>query len=209
MVTDDSFGADAVVGAFKGLKDAGLVAVVNEKIDRNKPDFAAIVPKIMAADVQTVLLICSSGSAAAGIAALRAAGYKAQLATLSNNASSGFVKSLGDHANGVMVTQVFPNERAVSYAIIKEALELSRQKNAIIAELTPANIEGFAAAKVMVEALRRAGAGPLTRAKIQTALENIKEFDIGGLKLGYDVNDRTGLKFADLSVIGADGKFKR
>ncbi|MDP3700871.1 MAG: hypothetical protein Q8R72_08190 [Hylemonella sp.] len=43
-----------------------------------------------------------------------------------------------------------------------------------VAEVTPAMLEGFAAAKVLVEALRRAG-----------------------------------LDFADLSIITADGKFRR
>jgi branched-chain amino acid transport system substrate-binding protein len=209
VVTDDSFGADGVVGALKGLTDAGLAAVVHEKIDRSKPDFSKIIPKIIAADAQTILLISPSSTAVAGIEALRAAGSSAQVITLSNNASSGFVKSLGNNSLGVVVTQVFPSEKALSYALVKEAYELTRTKNAIISELTPSNLEGFAAAKVMVEALRRAGAGEMTRAKIQTALENIKEFDLGGLKLGYGPNDRTGLKFADLSVVGSDGKFKR
>jgi branched-chain amino acid transport system substrate-binding protein len=207
--TDDSFGTDGATGALKGLKEAGLVAVVDEKIDRSKPDFSKLVSKIIAANAQSVLWISTGSSVVAGIEALRAAGSTAQMVTLSNNASSGFIKNLGKNASGVVVTQVFPSEKAVSYAFIKEALDLTRQPNAIITELTPANIEGFAAAKVIVEALRRVGTGPMTRAKIQTALENIKEFDMGGLKLGYAANDHTGLKYADLAVIGPDGKFKR
>jgi ABC-type branched-subunit amino acid transport system substrate-binding protein len=69
-------------------------------------------------------------------------------------------------------------------------------------------LEGFAGAKVLVEALRRAGPNP-TRAKLQAALEGLKNFDLGGLEVSYAADDHTGLDFADLSIIGQDGKFKR
>ena len=64
------------------------------------------------------------------------------------------------------------------------------------------------AAKVLVEGLRRAGPKP-SREKIQTALESIQKFDLGGLDISYGPDDHTGLDFADLSIIGTDGKFRR
>lgn len=205
--TDDSFGADGAVGALKGLTAVGLTAVVNEKFDRSQPDFSKIAPKIAASDAQAVMMIASGSAVVSGVTALRAAGSGAQVVTLSNNASSGFIKSLGTNARGVVVTQVFPNERAIAYGFVKEAQDLVRSSKDG-AELSPAMLEGFAAAKVLVEALRRAGPGP-TRLKIQTALENMKKFDIGGLEVSYGLDDHTGLDFADLSIIGTDGKFKR
>jgi ABC-type branched-subunit amino acid transport system substrate-binding protein len=125
--------------------------------------------------------------------------------TLSNNASTGFIKSLGEHARGVIVTQVFPYERSYAYPFNKEATALAKQKNA---ELSPAMLEGFAAARVLVEGLRRAGPNP-TRAKVVAALEGMRSYDIGGLEINYSADDHTGLDFADLSIIGNDGKFKR
>lgn len=74
--------------------------------------------------------------------------------------------------------------------------------------MSPAMLEGFAAAKVLVEGLRRAGAKP-SREKLQMALEGIRKLDIGGLEVSYSPEDHTGLDFADLSIIGTDGKFKR
>lgn len=205
--TDDSFGADGAVGVLKGLSAAGLTAVASEKFDRSKPDFSKIMLKIAAADAQAVVMIASGSAVVTAVNVLRAAGSGAQVVTLSNNASSGFIKSLGANARGVIVTQVFPNERAISYAFVKEAQDLVRASKDG-AELSPAMLEGFAAAKVLVEALRRAGPGP-TRAKIQTALENMKKFDLGGLEISFGSEDHTGLDFADLSIIGTDGKFKR
>jgi len=84
---------------------------------------------------------------ALGTRAIREAGSKAQVVTLSNNASEGFIKLMGEHARGVIVTQVFPSERSVAYAFTKEAMDLAKAKG--LAGVSPAMMEGFTAAKVL------------------------------------------------------------
>lgn len=206
VYADDSFGSDGVVGAQKGLATAKLQAVTLEKFNRAKPDFGPIAPKVFQSNAQAVVLVASGQAVVDGVKAFRAAGSNAQFVTLSNNASGGFIKSLGDNARGVIVTQVFPYERSISSPLVKQALELAKARG--ITELSPAMLEGFAAAKVLVEGLQRAGAKP-TREKLQAALEGIRKLDIGGLEVSYSPDDHTGLDFADLSIIGTDGKFKR
>ncbi len=206
LYADDSFGADGVAGAQKGLAHAKLQPVVLEKFNRSQPDFAPLATKIAQAQAQAVMIIGSGTTVVDGYAALRKAGSTAQLVTLSNNASTGFIKSLGEHARGVIVSQVYPNERSLAYPLVREAIELNKASGQ--GEVSPAMLEGFAAAKVLVEGLRRAGAKP-TRDRIRTALESIQHFDLGGLQLSYDAGEHTGLDFADLSIISADGKFRR
>ena len=185
---------------------AKLTAVVSEKFARATPDFAPIAAKVAKADAQAVLMVATGSAVVDATNALRTAGSAAQIVTLSNNASSGFIQSLGANARGVIVTQVFPNERAVTYPMVKEAQELAKTKG--LTEISPAMLEGFAAAKVLVEGLKRAGPKP-TRDKIQTALESIKKLDLGGLEVNFSSEDHTGLDFADLSIIGTDGRFRR
>ena len=206
VYADDSFGADGVAGAQKGFAAAKLQPAVLEKFNRGKPDFGPIAPKVVQSNAQAIIMVASGQAVVDGMKAFRAAGSAAQIVTLSNNASSGFIKSLGDNARGVIVTQVFPYERSIAYSLVKEAQEMSKAKGA--GDISPAMLEGFAAAKVLVEGLRRAGAKP-TREKIQAALEGIRKFDIGGLEVNYSPEDHTGLDFADLSIIGTDGKFRR
>jgi branched-chain amino acid transport system substrate-binding protein len=206
VYADDSFGADGVAGAQKGLASANLQPVLLEKFDRSKPDFGPIAPLIVKSNAQAVMMVASGGAVADGIKAFRAAGSGAQIVTLSNNASGGFVKSLGNQGRGVIVTQVFPYERSIAYPLVKEAQDMAKANG--INEVSPAMLEGFSAAKVLVEGLRRAGAKP-SRDKIQLALEGIRKLDIGGLEVSYSPDDHTGLDFADLSIIGSDGKFKR
>jgi len=203
---DDSFGTDGLAGAQKGLATAKVQPVVLEKFDRSKPDFGPIAPKVAQANAQAVIMIASGQAVVDGIKAIRATGSSAQIVTLSNNASTGFIKSLGNQATGVIVTQVFPSERAVGFAMVKEAAELVQARKS--GELSPAMLEGYAAAKVLVEALRRAGPKP-TRERVQAALEGMRKYDLGGLDISFAPDHHTGLDFADLSIIGSDGKFKR
>jgi branched-chain amino acid transport system substrate-binding protein len=205
VYADDSFGSDGLEGAKKGFVKSGIEAVSILKADRSKPDYAAIIPAIVKGQAHAVLWIGSGSAVADGVKALRLAHSSAQVVTLSNNASAGFVKSLGEAAGGVIVTQVFPSERSVGVPFVREAVALANSKGM---EVSPAMLEGFAAAKVLCEGLRRAGPNP-TRAKLQAALESTGKIDLGGLEIRYSPDNHTGLDFADLSIIGQDGKFKR
>jgi ABC-type branched-subunit amino acid transport system substrate-binding protein len=138
------------------------------------------------------------------VKAIRAAGNNSQVVTLSNNASGGFIKSLGENARGVIVSQVFP--QSLNFLLVKEASDMARAKG--VSEVSPAMLEGYAAAKVLVEALRRTGSKP-TRERIQAAMEGMSKFDLGGLEVSYSSKDHTGLDFSDLSIITAAGKFRR
>jgi ABC-type branched-subunit amino acid transport system substrate-binding protein len=201
----DSFGQDALEGAMSGFKKAGATPAALAPADREKPDYASIVPKLTAANAQAVVWIGSGLAVVDGVKALRAAGSAAQVVTLSNNASSGFIKQLGEASSSVIVTQVFPNERSIGQPMVKEALSLARAKGQN--DLSPAALEGFASAKVLVEALRRAGPKP-TRARVVAALDTIRNYDLGGLEVSYSPTDHSGIDFADLSII-SDGRFKR
>ena len=206
LQTDDAFGADAAAGAQEGFARRNLKPVLLEKFPRENPDFAALAPAVVKSDAQAVLVLGSSGNTATAVTALRAAGSRAQVVTLSNNASDGFIKLLGANARGVIVTQVFPNERAANYPLIKEAQALAKARG--LAGVTPAMLEGFAGAKVLVEGLRRAGPKP-TGASLRDALESMKDFDLGGLTIRYSPASHSGLDFADISIIDASGKFIR
>ncbi len=203
---DDSFGEDCIEGVRKGFEKVRLQPVFLEKFDRTKPDLANAIALAQQHKPQAIVFIGSAGAVADGIKQLRGKGVQSQVVTLSNNASTGFIKLLGDQARGVVVTQVFPYERAISNAFVKEAQEIAAAQG--INEVTPAMLEGYAGAKVLVEGLKRAGPRP-TRASLQQALNGMHKVDIGGLELSYSESDHTGFDFADLSIISSAGKFIR
>jgi branched-chain amino acid transport system substrate-binding protein len=202
---DDSFGRDGLEGANKGFTQAKLKPTNILKADRSKPDYNQLVPPILASDAQAVLWIGSSNAVADGVRALRATKSSVRVVTLSNNASTGFIKALGEYSRGVIVTQVYPAERSYAYTMVQEANDLAKAKGIA---LSPAMLEGYAAAKVLVEGLRRAGKNP-TRETLQAALEGMKRFDLGGLEVSFSPDDHTGLDFADLSIVSLEGRFVR
>ena len=69
-------------------------------------------------------------------------------------------------------------------------------------------MEGFIAAKIMVEAIKRAGKD-LTREGLVSALESFTQLDLGGFVISFGAKDRTGNEFVELSIVSKQGKFIR
>jgi branched-chain amino acid transport system substrate-binding protein len=202
---DDTFGKDALVGYQKGFEVLKLKPIFTANFDRTKPNFEAIVIQTKKLDPTAIVFAGSGTAVVEGIAALRKSGWQGMVSTLSNNASDGFIKLLGKNAAGVMVSQVFPNERLDLDPLIRE-INRANSKN-IGNYLSPAMVEGYAAAKVLVQGLRSAGPNP-TREKLVKAMSNLK-VDMGLLKITYSDSSHAGVSFSELSIIGNDGKFKR
>lgn len=203
---DDSFGADALQGAMKGFEAIDLKPALVAPMARGQADFAAFAAQAHKANLQALIVVGPGASVAASTKALRQAGSRAQIVTLSNNASEGFIALMGEHGPGTIVTQVFPYERSMASGLVKEAVEMQRRAGG--GDISPAMMEGFAAAKVLVEGLRRAGPSA-SREGLVAALNGLGRFDLGGMDLGYSPSDHSGLSYADLSIIGSNGRFRR
>jgi ABC-type branched-subunit amino acid transport system substrate-binding protein len=89
---------------------------------------------------------------------------------------------------------------------VKEAYDLALARG--LTEVTPAMLEGYAGAKVLVEGLKKAGPKP-DRQKLRDALDHLGTVNIGGLEVTYSPRSHSGLQYADLAIIGPDGKFRR
>lgn len=200
----DSFGEDVAQGFLAGLAERKLAPVAVQKFDRKAVDIERAAAEVKRAEPDTILIVGAGQAVVAGAQALRALNVNVPVATVSNNASSGFVKALGANARGVMVTQVFPDEQLGDIPLTREAAGLARKANT---PLTPAMMEGFAAAKVTVEALRRC-AGDCSRADLVRSLDTLN-IDLGGMKLAYSPTHHTGLDYTDLSIIDQKGAFRR
>jgi ABC-type branched-subunit amino acid transport system substrate-binding protein len=201
---DDSFGKDALAGAVRGFSEAGIKPTGIWSYDRTTPKFEPSVKGLLDTNPQAAVLLGSGTHVAEIVKQIRAKQSGMQLLTLSNNASSSFVKSLGGNARGVIVTQVFPNPNLATTPIAVQMQRLAKEtKGAIVSHSA---MEGFAAAKVLVEGLKRAGR-KLTRESFVAALDGLRGFDVGGLKLDFSPSDHTGLEYVELSMIGRNGAF--
>jgi ABC-type branched-subunit amino acid transport system substrate-binding protein len=203
---DDSFGNDAAIGALRGFDNVKLKPAFHTRFDRTHPDMAETAADVQRFDVQALMVFGSAAAVAQALHAVRDKGSHATVVTLSNNASQGFVQMLGADGRGTIVTQVFPDERSMSAPLVKEATDLARAKG--LHDLSPAMLEGYAGAKVLVAGLQRCGPH-CTGAQLRDALEHLERYDLGGLEIRYGAHSHSGLEFADLSIVGADGRFTR
>jgi branched-chain amino acid transport system substrate-binding protein len=204
LYQDDSFGKDALIGANRGLEIAKLKPRVVQAFDRSKPNIDAVVASVVATDAETILYLGSAGYVLETYKKIKSAKPQMLLAVISNNATGGFIKSLGELGRGVYVSQVMPGENSTAAVVREMAADFPGGR----AAMSPAHIEGYMAAKLTVEALKRAGKRP-TRAKLIETLENMKNVDLGGFVVSYSSTDHSGLDYIDLSIISRTGTFLR
>jgi len=122
----------------------------------------------------------------------------------------GFTRALakelgGKDGAGVIVATVVPPPTKRSLPIVHE-YQAAIEKQLGKKEWSFTSLESFIGAKVMVEALRRAGP-KLTREGFMRELDNMKAYDTGGYVVGFAPNNHNGSSFVELTVIGRDLKF--
>lgn len=202
---DDSFGRDSLAGFQRSMQARNLKPAAEVTFGRVKPDIGATVANILKANPRALIIVGSATTTADLIRGIRAAGNQMQIMTLSNNSSSAFVKSMGKDGVGVIVSQVTPAPHLMTTGLGREFKLAAKETGATVSY---AAMEGFVAAKVLVEGLRRAGSN-LTREGFIQALESMRKLDLGGLMVDYGPDDRTGSGFVELTMIGRDGRFIR
>jgi branched-chain amino acid transport system substrate-binding protein len=111
---------------------------------------------------------------------------------------------LGEAGQGVSISQAMPLPLYAKVAIVREYQQ--RMNEARYTDCDYSSMEGFIAAKVLTEGLRRAGKCP-SRESLTTALESLRDFDLGGFTIGYGPNDHEGSRYTDISILGHGGRF--
>jgi len=202
---NDSFGKDCLQGFLAGMKNSGVQPAGIFSYDRKSGDTSEVAAKVIALAPQAVVTAGHSKPLADLIRKLREAGLVGvQMVTLSNLSSQSFLKDLGNAARGTIVMQVFPDPRLEKTHIAVELHHLAAaQPDFVMSHMA---LEGFAAAKVLTEGLRRAGPNP-TRASFIAGLQSMRDYDLGGLKLSYTAGDHTGLSFVEASMVTRNNRF--
>lgn len=200
---NDTFGKDTEIGFNNATQNLPADAHRIFTVDRLKPDVAKAAADVGKFTPQAVILACPSTTARSMIETLNKQGTATQIAALSNNAALAFAQSLGALGRGVVVSQVMPSPvRSTS----RLGRDLSASAKAVGVAPSYAMMEGYAAARVLVEGLKRAGKAP-TRANFVAGLEAAGTIDLGGLDVHYGPNLRKGSNYVELTVIGPNGTF--
>lgn len=202
---NDAYGKAGLTGVEQALARRGLAVSATGTVERNTTDVGAAVTAIAKANPQAVVLISAYKSCAEFIRRAKRAGLgSAQYMNVSFVGSDALAADLGPDGRGVAISQVvpFPWNSAVPVVREYQADMKASGKN----QYSFTSLEGFIAAKVLVEGMKRAGKD-LSREKLISSLESMKDWDAGGFYVNFSPANHNGSKFVDITIIGKDGKF--
>ena len=210
---NQAFGPSVFKFAQESAKTLGVNIVATASFetapDKMEAGIAAAADTLAKAGPDAVIVIAAGGGAFNFVKRFRAtASGDAQLYALSPADSFGFVKVAGlENARGVVISQAIPYPQHTSLAVVREYQKLMK-KHAADKPLSFYSLEGFMGAKIVAEALRRAGPSP-TRDKVIAALNTMKDLDIGDFVVSYSAERRIGNRTVDLTIIGKNGSLYR
>jgi len=204
---NDSYGMAGFTGVERALKKRGLEIVAKGTVERNTVEVKKAIEEINKVQPQAVVMISAYKSCAAFIKEMKKAGANPTFWNVSFVGSKALAKELDKEGRGVQISQVVPFPWDGSVPVVKEYQRLLAE-NAKGEQPGFGTLEGYIAAKVMVEGLRRAGRN-LSRDGFIRAMESIQDYDLGGFKVNYGPGRRNASQFVDLTIISKDQKFVR
>lgn len=205
-----------------GLDAAGLIAASEEATAKARmaiiakashPSGTARVGQALdlfaKASPQAIIMV-SNGAAAAGfIEQYRASGGLAQLFATSSADIEQLSKRLSeDQMHGVAIAQVTPSPYRISSRLAKELNDAVERAGKLDVPVSYAMMEGFIAAKVIVEAVRRQGV-KATREGMAAMLDSIGNYDAGGYVVAFKPGMHVGSRFVELSIVSSAGRIRQ
>ena len=203
---NDAYGKAGLEGMMRALTKRQLKPAGTATVERNTVDVAAALNTLLPAQPEAVVQIGAYKACAEFIKQARARGYGGQFFNVSFVGSKALADELGPAGMGVVISQVVPFPYIPSSPVVREYQQ--RMKESGQTEFDFSSMEGFLIGKVFVEGVRRAGKN-LTRDTLITALESMKDVNLGGFEINYSPRDHSGSKYTDLTIIGRDGRFVR
>ena len=201
---NDAYGKAGLEGVNLALAALNLKPVALATVERNSVDVAAAVATINAAAPDAVVQISAYKSCAAYIRAARKAGYGGTFYNVSFVGTQALADELGKEAAGVVVSQVMPSPYNAANAITREFVAAVRKVSG--AQVNFSSMEGYLAAKVLTEGLRRGGKA--SRESLITGLESISDQSFGGFAVSFSPSSHVASRFVELSMLTGDGRVR-
>jgi ABC-type branched-subunit amino acid transport system substrate-binding protein len=203
---DDVVGRENLTAVERALKKRNLTVVSRAAFkDRAKPDIAAGVKTVAQGGPDVVILTTLYKATADFIKLAHASGMAAQMVSNSFPGANPLAKELGKQGFGVIVATVVPPPGNRALPVVQE-YQAAIEKLLGRKEYSFTSLESYIGAKVLVEALRRAGPR-LTREGFERELDALRDYDAGGYAVGFSPTNHNGSSYVELTVIGHDLKF--
>jgi branched-chain amino acid transport system substrate-binding protein len=210
LLYEDGPGAAALLAAAdEAAQKARATIVTKASYPAGTAKVTPAVDTFLKTPPQAILMV-SSGAAAAGfIEQYRGAGGAAQLFAHSGADIEQLSKRLAEEQmQGVAIAQVTPSPYKIANPLAKEFTDLVAKTPNLEVPVSYAMMEGYIAAKVIGEAVRRQGGKP-SREGMVSALDGMGTVNLGGYAVNFAPGKRSGSKFVELSIITGAGKIRQ
>lgn len=204
LYQDDAYGKAGLAGVERALTRRSMKIAATATVERNTIKVEAAIKTLVPTQPDAIIMISAYKSVAAFVRGAKLAGFTGQFHNVSFVGSKALANELGPEGYGVVISQVVPFPFSSDTQI---ARDYQRAIKAVAgAQLSFTSFEGYIAARVFVEGLKRAGRD-LTREKFINALETINNVDLGGFNLRFSPTNHNGSTYVDLTMIGRNGNF--
>ena len=200
---DDAYGKAGLTGVERALARRNMQVAGLATVERNTVAVEAAVKALAPKQPDAIIMISAYKSIAAFVRLAKKAGYTGQFYNVSFVGSRALANELGAEGHGVAISQVVPFPFSADTPVTRE---YQRAMKAASGALSFTSFEGYLAAKVFVEGLRRSGRD-LTREKFITAMESMTDADMGGFVVRFSPKNHNGSSYVDLTLIGRSGNF--
>ncbi|WP_394778850.1 ABC transporter substrate-binding protein [Undibacterium sp.] len=204
---NDAYGKAGLEGVERALKKMNVQMVDTATVERNSTDVAKAVDKLLPKRPDAIIQISAYASCAAYIKEMRKAGYNGQFYNVSFVGSQALADTLGKDGPGIVISQVVPFPWHGAVPVVSEYTKVLQKAG--IQDLNFSSLEGFIAAKIFTEGLKRSGRN-LTRERLISSLESINpsNYDVGGFDVSFSPTNHNGSKYVDMTMITKDAKFR-
>lgn len=203
---NDAYGKAGLDGVQLALAAQNAKPLALATVERNSVDVAGAVKTLTAAGPDAIVQIGAYKACAAFIRAAKASGYGGTFYNVSFVGTQALADELGKEGAGVVVSQVMPSPYNAARAIAREFVDAARKGGADY----PANfssMEGYLAAKVIAEALKR-GPAKATRETLVASLEGLGSQTFGGFNVSFSATNHVASSFVELSMLTGDGRVR-
>lgn len=209
VYNDDAYGKAGLDGVQRALKlpaNQGVSLVAQASVVRNTTDVKGALGTVLAQKPDAIVAVSAYQTVAALVKAAQEQGYAGQFYNVSFVGTKALANALGKAGGGVVISQVMPYPYSGASPLVRDYQKLLKAEG--ITDFDYGSMEGYVAARALVEGLKRAGRD-LTREKLITALESMGNYDLGGFNVNFSPSNHVGSKFVEMTIINSNGQVIR
>lgn len=205
--SNDAFGSDASEQMHRLLAARNIQLTEEALFVANGADVAAAVAKLARTEPEAIVIFGNPKAATEAIRAYRkGSGAGALIMVSSATSFESAVQFLGPQlARGVGLVQVVPPVSRVAMSIVAEYLQALKRYGPKDATPNSVALEGYIAARVLGQAMRAAGPNP-SRERVTQQLQRMGVINVGGLSVDLSTSRTSRARYAELGVVGLDGR---